>query len=484
MYNIIREYLVNIKTAVDHKSAQDAIKNIDENMKKVDSVVKKTQKVMEGFAGSTTIKMGVAATAFVAFSAAVTASMGKVVSDVARADMEIQKLSRRMFTSLPNAYSLRTSMEAMGLRDMEDLKDVALNPELRERFARLRGQSFAMMPGGDYQEQMKKARDIQFEFTRMKLEMTYGFQQIGYYFMKSMAGPINELLGFLRKTNDFIQKNLPNISKKVAGFFELFARNTAVTFKLMGGFFSILDKIPNVIKNIGVAAAGLFLVIKSGPIGWLIAGLQTLYLLLDDIFTYAAGGKSLFGKACEKVFDIKTNKSPIVEGTKNFFGNTSGWVQENLSNTYDFIKKFQGQAGGMANITSVFRPQSKGSKHSTGEAFDFGLAGTSFNQQTKLFKELLGMQGLGQVLYESNNMADKANYQKVKNYLESINIDTSKMKWYHNSNATGPHGHTTVIQGNTYNIKSNDPAGVRREIENHDKNKTASLYRTNAGVFA
>ena len=125
-FNVLREYLINIKTAIDHKSAQDALKNIDENMKKTNKVVEATQKIFEGFSNSTVTKMGVAGASFMAFSVAVTASTGKIISDVARADMEIQKFQRRMFTSLPNAYSLRTSMEAMGLQGMEDLKDVAL----------------------------------------------------------------------------------------------------------------------------------------------------------------------------------------------------------------------------------------------------------------------------------------------------------------------------------------------------------------------
>jgi len=513
-FNVLREYLINIKTAIDHKSAQDALKNIDENMKKTNKVVEATQKIFETFSNSTVTKMGVAGASFMAFSVAVTASTGKIISDVARADMEIQKFQRRMFTSLPNAYSLRTSMEAMGLQGMEDLKDVALNPELRERFLKLRGQASQMMPGGDFEGQMRKVRDIEFEFTRMKLETTFAFQQISYSFMKNLAGPFSDFQKSLKSFNDYISKNMPNIGNNIAKFFEIFVRDGMVIIKTLmlgvkfiGDVFNLLNKMPNVIKEIGIAAGALFLILKTGPLGWLIAGLQTLFLLLDDIFTYAEGGKSLFGKFYKDFYDQETGKTtkkgkvitatvkgaatgavigsvvPVV-GTGTgavagaVVGTGYGLVKENFKYTQEVMAKFMKNAKNMANITSSYRPWDKNSGHSKGIKFDVGLAGTSMQKQASLYKNLMDTKGIANVNFESNSMADKAKYNNLRAYLNSIHSDTSKLHWLHNPKATGLHYDVKTSQVNHYNIKSNDPKGVRREIEAHNKQKISRLTRT------
>jgi soluble lytic murein transglycosylase-like protein len=132
-------------------------------------------------------------------------------------------------------------MDALG----QPLENLAWDSELRERTKQLIADQRAMAPDGDFDAQMRKIRDVRFEFTRMEVEVKYLGMHVVQDFMKALGLGPDDLLKKLRQFNDWVTKNLPEISAKIVKYFmpiwndvkEVFA-STAIAMKDTADAFS------------------------------------------------------------------------------------------------------------------------------------------------------------------------------------------------------------------------------------------------------
>lgn len=294
MLNVIKEYLVSLGFKVDTQSygaMQNAMGNAD--------------KTVSGFANNTIKNFSTAGIAVTSFVATATAGIAKFVTDLAKTDLQQEKFARQMWVSKDYATAYNNSLKAMGA----SLEDLYFSPELMNQFKELRNLSFQMVPPAEYQDQMKYIRSIVFEFTKMKLELTYAAQWIGYYLVKYLEGPLGDLKSFMEDLNKKIQINMPVWTKYVAQFLSWFVRLADAGLHAASALKEVFDAIPSGTKLAGGAMLGFFTLLKAGPIGWIIAGLTALLLILDDYYTYKKGGKS----ALESLW--KENKLDSVKDT-------------------------------------------------------------------------------------------------------------------------------------------------------------------------
>lgn len=162
---------------------------------------------------------------FAAISGGVLTAMDKV----AMADQQYRLFGERMFMDTAHARNLKIALDALG----EPLEAIAFDPELHDRFMQLQMDQKAMGAGlgGDYEANMKKVRDIRFEFTRMKVEVQYlamgGLNAI----FKAFGADSNDLLTNLRKFNDWIIHNIPYLSDQFAKYLVPILKDTKVLFK-------------------------------------------------------------------------------------------------------------------------------------------------------------------------------------------------------------------------------------------------------------
>ena len=70
----------------------------------------------------------------------------------------------------------------------ESINDIAITPELMERYTRLVADGRKMKVGGDFEQTMRGFRDLMFEFTRLKQEVSYAMTWVGYYLLKYLTG--------------------------------------------------------------------------------------------------------------------------------------------------------------------------------------------------------------------------------------------------------------------------------------------------------
>lgn len=279
--DVIKEYLVALGFEVDMPEYDKAKGAINQLGRVVQS---ETAGMAKNFTG--------AATAITGAIAGVAAATAGLVRHVTNADMEYQKLALRMWTTRQQAKELKTTLDAMG----EDIVDVAWIPELRQQYEELRRQGQMMQTPADAAEQLQYIRSIGFEFKRMKLEATYAMEWITYNVVKMLAGPIKGIKDGLKSFNDMIIEKMPEWSAKVATFLtnviNLGRAGARFISDIATGLYRIFDALPRGVKIFVATLMAAGALIMSGPIGWFIAGLGTVLILLEDFFGYLDGRES------------------------------------------------------------------------------------------------------------------------------------------------------------------------------------------------
>jgi hypothetical protein len=207
-YDTLKSYLVGLGFKVDQASYQKMQSAIQSVESKVGGMGKTT--------GSTSMAFKAGAAAIVtAIAAIVTATIG-MMDKVARADLDYKIFAMQMFMNENAAKKLKIATDALG----ESLDDIAWNPELRERFTELMKlqDRLEKQLGTDFGKRMRSIRDIRFEFTKMKVEMVYGLQELATAIMREFGIPLEHGEDALKKLNEYIISHLPEWSERMAKF--------------------------------------------------------------------------------------------------------------------------------------------------------------------------------------------------------------------------------------------------------------------------
>lgn len=196
----------------------------------------------------------------------------------------------------------------------------------------------------EYQDQMQYVRSISLEFTKMKLESTYALQWIGYYFIKYMQGPITNIKNTLASINDIIVKTMPSWTKVIAQVMSWFAQmgiDIVRVFTDIGrGLSEVSQLIPNKVKMIGGAIAGIAMIIRSGPMGALIAIFSAAILALDDFYAYLDGGESKLAPLWKKLLEFykSLKDSGAIDAFKKHISDGFKAVEKVIGNVVNFIR--------------------------------------------------------------------------------------------------------------------------------------------------
>ncbi len=94
-----------------------------------------------------------------------------------------------------------------------------------------------MTVGGDFDAQMRKIRDVRFEFTRMEVELQYLGMHVVTDFLRALGLGPDELLTKLRQFNDWVTHNMPAISQKIVKWFMPIWRDLVEVAKATGEAF-------------------------------------------------------------------------------------------------------------------------------------------------------------------------------------------------------------------------------------------------------
>lgn len=482
MIEIIKDYLISIGMQVDKKSFKEA----DNQMKQVDQKLEKFSK-KAGKGVKSVAKAGIMLAGTVALA------LGKMASSIAEADRQVGLLAHRLYTTKENARSLQMAMKQMHIASLEELRELAIDPESREQFLELK-QLARSLENGEFQKSLKEIRELNHEFRKMMIRFEYLKIEVASHLAGAMKG--------LSKGIKAILPLIKWIVNLVRG----------VTILAVNGWKMIF----NGIKQLPQTFKGVFNVLNA-----LLKPIIKMFQFIEDLVVYLAGGKSRY----EPIYDA-------IPFLRNIRQNTTGTVTpqqeqiENIQVTHSALKNLKdrgnekrsykwgesvggfranridangqrsskdlvlsmgnvlyakelgqalGDVAGKFRITSGWESgHSANSKHHTGGAMDFGFAGTSLNDQLRLIRAVLNSSNTARAFLE----VDAQTKNQIFNQLQSEGYDlaNSKLKWINST--SGNHLHTenlpykeqiwnrttTAPVINNININSPDPKESAVEV--------------------
>jgi hypothetical protein len=290
------------------------------------------------FSSSAVAEFAVVAVGVVALTAGISKLVSSIVN-LAKQDIDNEKLSRQLWTTKETAKEVDMAMKTLGV----SMQDLWLSPTLLKQFNQLRQDSANLKLPKEYLDNLKVIQGIGLEFSRLRQLGQLAFQWIANYILKYAAGPLNEFRQGLREFNEWLIKNIPNIGKVVGSVLGVVLRLITTLGEAIGGVVTIisrvatdvkelLDMLPKPLKDIIKLVAAIGLIIMSGPVGAIIA----LIAALDDLFTYLKGGKSVIGSFFDGLFgkDDKKQTSNVANAAnkvQQYNKNNSSAVPRNYT---------------------------------------------------------------------------------------------------------------------------------------------------------
>lgn len=311
MDDVLREFFVSVGVKMNEtqfNALNSKLRGLDEAAGQI------TNRTARGIAGAT-----IAVTTFLATT---TAGVANFLGGLAQSDIEMQMFARRMWMTTENAKSLKIVLDAMGM-SLSELDDIAMNSELRKYFTALRDEARSLAVGDEYSEQMRKVRELQFEFMRFRQIASYATQWVGTFLGKYLDEPIGKSQKTIREINDYLRDNVIPISERIANvlgsvttkavsmgmaigrgaksiydFWGALSEGEKSGFKfvtMLTGFGLALARIVKHMPWIGKVGATLGkLFVAASPLGKVIAIIGALSLAFASIRSMTEGGDSPF----------------------------------------------------------------------------------------------------------------------------------------------------------------------------------------------
>lgn len=282
---------------------------------------------------------------FVKSIANISSAIVELVSETAKLDLAQERMARQYWISEQAARSLSTSLDALGI-SYDDL--FYATDEQYARFLNLNNyaKQLESATSSDVDKTLVKVRDIQFEFSKMKVWFTYFTREVVYQISKYID--LDKARKNIKYINDLLMKNLPKIAEWVGKIFSWVWRLGSTGLKVI---YTLLKNIFSILGVDGVAAIGLIggaiKLLKLGPLGWLIFALTSLLLLVEDFMTWKSGGKSALGDLWEQM-----SKSG---GAFDSMKQTLPQIKELVSNILELFWDLGSAIGGVLDaIASLF----------------------------------------------------------------------------------------------------------------------------------
>lgn len=260
----LNEYLVSLGVKVD-----------ENGVRKLMNTLRSTKFAV---AGLTTALAGVAV------------GIAKASQSLSDARMRFEDMARTTGKSTEAIEKQEIALRAMG----KTLQEVNRNERLRkthEELKRIAGQ-LSMPQAGEGRAQLE---GMMLEFQRLKVTSTYLMHHINEVFLEKLAGPLSNLRKALEDIRSKLVLNMPKISQVVGTALANFMQLIGAGVKGISDLGKLIVNLPTHIHQMLGAFVGFWAVLKASPVFWILAGLTSLLLLLDDFQAYKRGDKNVLG---------------------------------------------------------------------------------------------------------------------------------------------------------------------------------------------
>jgi hypothetical protein len=279
--NVLKSYLVSLGFSVNEQEFQKMSSSLQNASKNVQQY---TAQISKHFVQATT--------EIVTSLASITTATAAMIDKVVQADIKYQNMALTMHMSVEATRQMDMALKAMGTT----IEAVAWNPEQRQQYFALLNQQRQMSVGAGGEAAFKDARNVRFEFTRMKLEAEYSLMWISYMLIEKLGGPLGNVKDKLKNFNDYITTHMPQIADKIANWiimvinlFKTVIHYVEITKGKLEELWGSLTKGQKHFAELGTVILTFFTV---GPLGKARMAVTSLLLLLDDLYAYMDGRKS------------------------------------------------------------------------------------------------------------------------------------------------------------------------------------------------
>ncbi|OPD28810.1 hypothetical protein AL713_17475 [Clostridium botulinum] len=374
--------------------------------------------------GATCIAVVVAA---VIAAVAAIKKISNFLNELGKQDVQYEKLSRQLWTTKENARDIDSALKTLGVT----MQDLWLSPTLLKQFNQLRKDSQQLRLPPEFKDNIKVIQGLGLEFKRLKQFGKLAFQWIGHYILKYVAGPLAEFKQKLSRFNDKFIKIIPSIAKVIGSAIGIILRILLLIFRVLEPIFSIISKIvgfvigliekipgpiKKILKLIGVIAA----LIMAGPVGVILL----IIALLDDLFTFLRGGKSVIGsvfgffkeKGLDAMRSIKSKFGDLKESLKEKI-KENGW-DEYYENA---IKVFEGIREKAKEVWGDIKEWSKGVWDKTKEFFT-GSDGKDIKEKVEVYnKDIKGSKAIAPNYTNNSSTANNNTTSNSNNKVSNTN---------------------------------------------------------------
>jgi len=260
-------------------------------------------------------KAGMAVTGFITVAAT---GLLKFTNSLVKADDDLLKFARNMGLSQAEAYKVKSALDIMG----KSMEEIALDPNLLKEFEQLK-KNAATLELPDMTGALKPVRETKIAFNEIKQTAANALQWVGYYFLKYVQTPIENLKKISNNINETIKKNIPAWTSNIAKVLSWLVRLGGTIIRGAGVVFNVIkrvfDMIPGNVKTVTAVLSGLFTFLKMSPLGKMITIISAALMLLDDFFTFLDGGDSLLSPVWEILTGFFDGFKDSGKGALSFF---------------------------------------------------------------------------------------------------------------------------------------------------------------------
>ena len=251
----IQEFVVKLGTQIDNSGFQQMLSLLDSNKLKA---------------------LGVTA----ALSAATTA-VYKFAESVTKEEFRLRELSKTRGKSIEELRAQETALKAMG----KTLQDINKDQDLKKIYNDINETNKALaLP--NLEGTLQNVRGLQGAFWKLRSIANYAIEWIGTKLLVNLEAPIKRITDKINELSGWLRDNLHSISTKVASYITGFSKGIigiAEGFETIVGWVSDL---PDGIKSIGTAVTVLWALVKSGPIGQILAVVTAIGDVIHDYEVY------------------------------------------------------------------------------------------------------------------------------------------------------------------------------------------------------
>ena len=278
----IREYLVKLGAEVDLESMVKFDNQLNKMSKKVTQVFSLMRKTVTRLS--------------LAYSGLIVSTY-KFSASVAQSDIDLQRWARRMYMTEDGARSLKRTLDAMGLSSLEDLQDVALNPELKGQFLELRRLADSLAPSQEIKNNLREIRSVAFEFTKLRLQMSYFIDNLVSSIYKHAKPTVDKFKNWLKDLNQSLFNNMDSWSDKlgkiIGDTINFIGRMIKRFIELLGDLKAFYEEFPNLSKAIIGGVATWMVAFKSSGFLKTLLLFQSILTLYDDYKNYKEGAEDV-----------------------------------------------------------------------------------------------------------------------------------------------------------------------------------------------